>query len=210
MKFLIDYENINSRGLHGSEFLEKDDELLIFYSDQCPRIERQEMEKVFQSGCGFEIIKLPSPGKNALDFCIATSVGEALGRGENKSIGIISNDKGYKTIQDYWRKRKPTVRIVCRPDVAQCIISADEPGERTRKVHAACDPVDLEKEYKVFLRRRMLEEKLTDYGEKGLQLASDLSSMHEAKKIYQFLLQECGKKDGLAIYHMVKDVLIEG
>ncbi|MBR0391751.1 MAG: hypothetical protein IJK38_05465 [Oscillospiraceae bacterium] len=210
MKFLIDYENINSRGLHGSEFLEKDDELLIFYSDQCPRIERQEMEKVFQSGCGFEIIKLPSPGKNALDFCIATSVGEALGRGENKSIGIISNDKGYKTIQDYWRKRKPTVRIVCRPDVAQCIISADEPGERTRRVHAACDPVDLEKEYKVFLRRRMLEEKLTDYGEKGLQLASDLSSMHEAKKIYQFLLQECGKKDGLAIYHMVKDVLIEG
>ena len=185
-------------------------ELLIFYSDQCPRIERQEMEKVFQSGCGFEIIKLPSPGKNALDFCIATSVGEALGRGENKSIGIISNDKGYKTIQDYWRKRKPTVRIVCRPDVAQCIISADEPGERTRRVHAACDPVDLEKEYKVFLRRRMLEEKLTDYGEKGLQLASDLSSMHEAKKIYQFLLQECGKKDGLAIYHMVKDVLIEG
>ena len=210
MKFLIDYENINSRGLHGSEFLEKDDELLIFYSDQCPRIERQEMEKVFQSGFGFEIIKLPSPGKNALDFCIATSVGEALGRGENKSIGIISNDKGYKTIQDYWRKRKPTVRIVCRPDVAQCIISADEPGERTRRVHAACDPVDLEKEYKVFLRRRMLEEKLTDYGEKGLQLASDLSSMHEAKKIYQFLLQECGKKDGLAIYHMVKDVLIEG
>ena len=210
MKFLIDYENINSRGLHGSEFLERNDELLIFYSDQCPRIERQEMEKVFQSGCGFEIIKLPSPGKNALDFCIATSVGEALGRGENKSIGIISNDKGYKTIQDYWRKRKPTVRIVCRPDVAQCIISADEPGERTRRVHAACDPVDLEKEYKVFLRRRMLEEKLTDYGEKGLQLASDLSSMHEAKKIYQFLLQECGKKDGLAIYHMVKDVLIEG
>ena len=210
MKFLIDYENINSRGLHGSEFLERNDELLIFYSDQCPRIERQEMEKVFQSGCEFEIIRLPSPGKNALDFCIATSVGEALGRGENKSIGIISNDKGYKTIQDYWRKRKPAVRIVCRPDIAQCIISADEPGERTKRVHAACDPVDLEKEYRLFLRRRTLEEKLMDYGEKGLRLASDLACMHEAKRIYQFLLRECGKKDGLAIYHIVKEPLIEG
>jgi len=209
MKFLIDYENINSRGLHGSEFLERNDELLIFYSDQCPRIERQEMEKVFQSGCGFEIIKLTSPGKNALDFCIATTVGEALGRGESKAIGIISNDKGYKTIQDYWRKRKPAVRIVCRSDIAQCIISADEPGERTRKVHMACDPVELEKEYRVFLRRKMLEEKLTDYGEKGLRLANDLSVLHEAKEIYHFLLRECGKKDGLEIYHIVKDAMTE-
>lgn len=209
MKFLIDYENINSRGLYGSEFLEREDELLIFYSDQCPRIERQEMEKVFLSGCGFEIIKLPSPGKNALDFCIATCVGETLGRGEARTIAIISNDKGYKTIQDYWRKRKPAVRIVCRPDITQCIISADEPGERTRRVHRACDPVELEKEYKVFLRRRMLEEKLSDYGEKGLQLASDLSGMHDAKGIYHFLLRECGKKTGLEIYHIVKDALTE-
>ena len=76
-------------------------------------------------------------------------------------------------------------------------------------MHRACDPVELEKEYKVFLRRRMLEEKLSDYGEKGLQLASDLSGMHDAKGIYHFLLRECGKKTGLEIYHIVKDALTE-
>ena len=207
MKFIVDYENVNRMGLYGSEFLNSTDELVIFYSDTCSKIERREMEKIFESGCELELFKLPTPGKNALDFCIASTVGEALGRGETRTIVIISNDKGYKAIQDYWQQRKPSVRVLCRPNIAQGIISASEPGERNKAVHRACDQVELGKEYEAYSWRKELEKLLVSRGEQAKELAGRLINMHEAKEIYHLLLKECGRKDGTEIYHLVKDFL---
>lgn len=55
MYFLIDYENINYKGLEGTEVLEKGDTISFFYSKACEKIVAYRMEDIKSSGCKFEI-----------------------------------------------------------------------------------------------------------------------------------------------------------
>ena len=78
MHFLIDYENVHSAGLTGAELLTDQDTVVLFYSDSNDKVEQGAMNRIIQSGCKIELRKLKTKGKNALDFYIATYVGELL------------------------------------------------------------------------------------------------------------------------------------
>ena len=47
MKFFIDYENVHGQGLRGVEFLKPDDEVVLFYSNVCMKIENGDKRKRF-------------------------------------------------------------------------------------------------------------------------------------------------------------------
>ena len=69
---LVDYENVSTNdGLKGVEYLNKNDTLIIFYSQCCEKIRAEYIEIIEQSQCEFKTYKLARIGKNALDFwCI--------------------------------------------------------------------------------------------------------------------------------------------
>jgi len=105
MFFLIDYENVNYAGLEGTELLNKNDTVIIFFSNVCKNIVAYRMMDIKQSGCTFEICKLKNVRKNALDFYIASRVAEILTIDANAKIAIISSDKGYISVLDYWQPK---------------------------------------------------------------------------------------------------------
>ena len=74
--FMIDFENTRSKGLQGAEYLQPDDFVTIFYSQFCMKIERRRFRQLKESGCSFRLCKLQKTGKNALDFYIASHIGE--------------------------------------------------------------------------------------------------------------------------------------
>lgn len=79
MYFLIDYENLKNSGMRGSEHLLPTDHVILFYSAGTPTMEQRHLMNIRNSGCSFETYKLLSKGKNALDFYIATKLGELFG-----------------------------------------------------------------------------------------------------------------------------------
>jgi len=71
----------------------------------CKNIVAYRMMDIKQSGCTFEICKLKNVRKNALDFYIASRVAEILTIDANAKIAIISSDKGYISVLDYWQPK---------------------------------------------------------------------------------------------------------
>lgn len=99
--FLIDYENVQSAcPLYGIECLNKNDFIILFYSDCAKTISRYYWNLFCSKSCNAKLVKLVRPSKNALDFYISVEVGRFLAFGE-KQIAIISNDRGYGAVLDY-------------------------------------------------------------------------------------------------------------
>ena len=92
MLFLVDYENVSKAGMKGSSFLDERDQIVIFYSEARKNAERRILEDITSSGCVFEVCKLCRTGKNALDFYIASRLGEMIGNGYEGISVIVSSD----------------------------------------------------------------------------------------------------------------------
>ena len=132
MLFLIDYENVGNAGMKGCGYLDARDYVIVFYSEARRHMEQRILEQVTASGCAFEICKLCKTGKNALDFYIASRLGELIGGGYDGIGVIVSNDGGFGAVRDYWEKRAAHKRkILLASCVEDGIVSGNENNERT-------------------------------------------------------------------------------
>lgn len=155
MYFLIDYENVNYAGLEGTEFLEKEDTVLFFYSDACDKIVAYRMKHIKESGCNFEICKLKSKGKNALDFYIASKIGEIFAKDQNAKIAIISADKDYKALLDCWKPRLQVQNqfVLCK-SLAKAINSICGEGKSKKLVKERMRVLDIKMEFAKYEERK--------------------------------------------------------
>lgn len=121
--YLVDFENVKSKGLAGIDSLDENDKVIIFYSENSDTISFEMHQKVLASHAQIQYLKVNVGGKNALDFQLATLLGYLVERDEYSHIFVISNDKGFDFLHDFWQaKFEPT------PD---CIVY------RTRTITAA-------------------------------------------------------------------------
>lgn len=212
MHFMIDYENVRESGLLGSEYLLPDDKVTLFYSDAANTVENGYMKSIFQSGCGIEICKLIKKGKNALDFYIASRIGEVFGEEYSGIIGIVSKDQGFRAIKDYWARRSASVHtIVIQPTIERCIISANEANDRTESVRNKIKKVDITSAYAKYEEQKKLRN-LLEQTMKDSELCccvDEIQSIMEMGKnrkiIYLDTLRKFGKKDGLEIYRKIRE-----
>ncbi len=152
--FMIDFENTWSKGLQGAEYLSPDDRVTIFYSNSCLKVEKGKLQQIIDAGSMLDICRLQRAGKNALDFYIASRIGALFGEGYLGRVAIVSNDKGYSAVQDYWAKcAKPSRRIILQPNIEQCIGCSDEESERRKLVQEKLQEVNLEAQYKLYGER---------------------------------------------------------
>ena len=100
--YLIDFENVKSKGLVGIEQLGEDDKVIIFYSENSDTISFEMHCKVMTSRADIEYLKVRVGGKNALDFQLSTLLGYLLAKGSYSHIFIISGDKGFDKLHDFW------------------------------------------------------------------------------------------------------------
>ena len=215
MYFLVDFENAKNLGLRGTDALEPEDGLVIFFSETSSRVERRYLEEIEKSGCTFEVCKLVKSYKNALDFYIASKSGEIFGGGYKGTIAIISKDEGFKAVRDYWTHRaKPSHHMVVCESVERAILAAGGPYPRVRMLSARITTLGLEDFYNKLDDRRqrklMLDELFegTPLAEKMDMLDTLVQKSQTPKELYLNALHDLGREDGLIVYRKLKERVV--
>lgn len=212
MLFLIDYENVGRTGMRGCEYLDAQDHVIMFYSEAKKNAERRTLEQITASGCVFEVCKLCRTGKNALDFYIASRLGELIGGGYTGISVIVSNDSGFQAVRDYWSKRTVNRRTVllsaCMEDG---IVSGNENNERTKELRYLRENLTIGGYYAAYaekMRVRAVLEKLfagTEYESMTGEIQNLIEGKEKTSKIiYLNSLHLFGRKSGLEIYQALK------
>ncbi len=129
--YLVDYENIRADGLKELVGVKEGDAVILFYSEQCKNISLDIVESMVKLNIQFSCFKVITGTKNALDFQLSSHLGYLIGKfGESVRYYIVSNDKGFDCLCEYWGKLNKSVeRIVFQKQEPQIEV---EPQKVTR------------------------------------------------------------------------------
>lgn len=218
---LVDYENVNgTNGLKGADALSPKDTLMIFYSNCCGKIRYDYMQDIKESGCEFHIVKLKGTGKNALDFYIAAECGVISERGERR-IAIISNDKGFQAVIDFFCVNRDTARVQIvkagNIETAITLFSSPEEAERRAFLQRRMSTLDLAAECARLEERNAMRRKIQDilqgtqYEKRTAEIIDFITAKAKKgkKALYTGSLHAFGRKDGVAIYQLVRGHLFD-
>lgn len=148
--FLIDFENVKSKGLTGIDKLPETDKVIIFYSENSDTISFEMHQKVLTSKAAIEYFKVHVGGKNALDFQLSTLLGYLIAKDEYENVVVISNDRGFDFLHDFWHG--PYIEAhkanVLRTRTIQAAINYNDNQQRLAMGLVVAEPVedDLEEE----------------------------------------------------------------
>lgn len=216
---LVDYENVwAANGLKGVEYLNTNDTLYIFYSQCCGKIRAEYMDAIEKSGCEFKIYKLKNAGKNALDFYIASECGVLIQSGETQ-IAIISNDKGFSAVSDFFKLKQDAEKIVIATasniENGLMALNSGEDAVRCKTLKEKSRLLDLAVEQARMQERNLFRHKIlsalagTKYEEMSSQILEFVegSKGNSPKVFYTSSLHHFGRSDGVAIYQILKNVV---
>lgn len=118
--FLIDTENVGWQGIRGSESLSSSDEVYLFTTDvfnASKSFSLEIMKMLISSRAKFSFINIGKTNalKNYLDFQLCTFLGSLMERNQDAQAVIISKDKGYQSVVDYWHHNSREVYLA--PDI---------------------------------------------------------------------------------------------
>ena len=131
--YLIDFENVRTDGIRDLNGVSEGDAIILFYSEQCKNISLDVIDSIMKLKVQYSSFKAKVGTKNALDFQLAAHLGYLIGQGNNQESKyyIVSNDKGYDCLCDYWKELDAVVeRISLSEDPAQ-------PKKKKSKVKAS-------------------------------------------------------------------------
>lgn len=139
--FLIDYENVKTDGIKNLSGINEGDTIFIFYSDQCKNISLDIIDSINSLDVKLCCHKVKTGMKNALDFQLSSYLGYLMGKGNgNDKYHIVSNDKGYDCLCDYWKEQGKFVdRIAFSKQMKATAVptSSAVPKEKKSKVQAS-------------------------------------------------------------------------
>lgn len=209
MWVLVDVENVRDAGFVGAEWLTSEDGLVIFYSTCCDKVRRGIMETIESSGCYLDAVKLEKTGKNALDFYIASYIAELASGSSCDEIAVVSKDRGFQAVLDYWKWRKPRLKIHFQPDIFRALCDEYKPGTRRDAARRAIESVQFSSSVMRIKRRNWLVQELTirldpETNINIWSLTDELQSMEPGRDTYLSLMHQYGIENGLIIYQAVK------
>lgn len=108
--YLIDFENVQTDGVRNLTDMKSGDIIAIFYSEKCKNITLDVIEALTKLGVQIGCYKAKLGTKNALDFQLSSYLGYLIGKGSfEESYYIVSNDKGYDCLCNFWKEQGKTV-----------------------------------------------------------------------------------------------------
>ena len=146
--YLIDFENVKSRGMEGVELLSEEDTVCIFYSDNADSMTFDLHRKLNETKANIIYHKVAVGTKNALDFQLATYLGylicEQQREGIHPNYFIVTKDNGFTSLMVYWKAQGVPVRIIRnllwgKNPVAEQNLLTEEEQETETAVTAAED-----------------------------------------------------------------------
>lgn len=131
MIILIDFENTHASGFQGVEYLNEQDTLVVYYSDENSAVNKGVVDDLKAKNVHVRMVKLLKQHSNALDMYIASTTGMFLDTGEK--ICIVSKDKGYAAVRDFWHSLRGA-EILLGETIEECFLhSIANDDERIRK-----------------------------------------------------------------------------
>lgn len=149
--YLIDFENVKSRGMEGVELLTEEDTVCIFYSDNADSMTFDLHRKLNETKANIIYHKVAVGTKNALDFQLATYLGYLICGQQNEGIHpnyfIVTKDNGFTSLMVYWKAQGVPVRIIRnllwgKNPVAEQNLLIEEEQETETAVTAAEDATE--------------------------------------------------------------------
>ena len=133
MIILVDFENTHASGFQGIEYLDENDTLVVYYSDENSAVSKGVVDDLKEKNVHVRMVKLLKQHSNALDMYIASTTGMFLDTGEK--ICIVSKDKGYAAVRDFWHSLRGA-EILLGETIEECFLHSvanDDPRIRRAK-----------------------------------------------------------------------------
>lgn len=210
---LVDYENVSNDGLIGTEYLNRDDRVTVFYSDTNTTIQKGFFNDLAKKAGSFDTVKLKQVRRNGLDFYIATRIGQLLETNPDEKILIISKDQGYLAVTDYCEKyagMREKIQLAETIEAGLLVIDGDT--ERRRKILDNRNVVSLEMEYALYNERNALYRQIaellsnTPYMDAIDQIFGIMEYSSTPKEKYAATLHAFGIRRGQEIYRIMKQL----
>ena len=136
--YLIDFENVRTDGIKDLKGVSEGDAIILFYSEQCKNISLDVIDSIMKLKVQYSSFKAKVGTKNALDFQLASHLGYLIGKRNNmeSKYFIVSNDKGYDCLCDYWKELDAVVeRISLSEEVTEVKVATvpKAPAQPKRK-----------------------------------------------------------------------------
>lgn len=127
--YLIDFENVNSAGISGIQKLTKEDKVYIFYTANASNMSFAAHLNLLSSPAEVVYYNVSSGGKNALDFQLSSFLGYLICQGKEKNFFIISNDRGYEYVKNFWERSglAADITISGSPSVNRALLPFERP-----------------------------------------------------------------------------------
>lgn len=167
--YLIDFENVRTDGVRNLVDLKSGDAVTIFYSEQCKNITLDVIEGLTRLGVQINCYKVKLGTKNALDFQLSSYLGYLIGKGNaNEDYYIVSNDKGYDCLCDFWKEQGKTVIRISVVEInkdAMTLSVVQTPTVKKKSKVQASDLATIEEINKYLLKADCPEEVLVIFNQ---------------------------------------------
>ena len=194
--YLIDYENVHDSGFKGADQLSGKEHVHIFSSANAPYINISSLASLKGK---FYFHNVPA-GKESLDMNLVSYLGYLIHKNRSKKVIyiIISQDRGYDKVIQYWKKEKGVV--IARRNSFEIETKPEE-----KQINCP------NKKMKINLDVQQVLAKEKVKGEFVNGVASIVSKNYKMTNrkqvIYLTLLSRYGKQDGLRLYSLIKHLL---
>ncbi len=195
--YLVDYENVHQTGLNGINELEKNDNVVIFYSQNADKLPFSLHSQIVETKAKIIYFEVDTVGKNALDFQLSSYIGyivgkNSIGKNSKNMCYIISNDSGYENVCNFWRKQG--MRICRIPDISQ--VKRCEPITKS-EIKEVLNELELEKEDMDFVKK-MLIRNMERY---------DITIPQIKSTVHHELIKKFGNERTKVIYSAIKRLI---
>lgn len=117
MVIIVDYENVNEKGLTGLEKLKQTDRLILFYNNNS-KISIDKLISISKLNIKMDYFKVTTTAKNSLDFQLISYLGYLIANDSESNYCIISNDTGFDSAVAFWKARN--VAICRKGNIQNC------------------------------------------------------------------------------------------
>lgn len=107
--YLVDTENVHSVWVKFLQFMNPQDEMLLFYTPNSQGLSYADLDMLKDGNYNFHMIKCFT-GRNGLDFQLSSYLGFLIHQNPDAAFHIIANDNGYDAMIRFWQGRNISVK----------------------------------------------------------------------------------------------------
>ncbi|MBQ9982350.1 MAG: hypothetical protein IJP18_07250 [Oscillospiraceae bacterium] len=201
--YLIDFENVGSDGLNGTQQLSENDTVIIFYSANSNKLSMEMHRCICKSPAHFEYFAISTGGKNALDFQLSTYLGFLITQSEDKNFYIISKDNGFEHVIKFWKNKfeETEYDISIMRQVAISVPITEESDKISEE--AVITSIEIDEDIRNLINASQIKNEIHAAPEDIADAITTLDSTFSKTSLQKHLKARLGNQEGVNVYKFI-------